>query len=179
MAVKVKNRQIANGKLRASRPTQPGDTASARHAAALRSRLLFVAVLAIFGYYYIKYEHVVDERLAQAALRQCRADLCRAARGPRRPAAHSRLHCRRTFAAPATTPTRSSAPTSCSGDSIIIKPGPQSYHSTDGATIYRHRRRQVTTASPRTTAPRSRPTSSSRNSSPRSPKTRTAPSAAW
>jgi len=94
-----------------------------------------VVVIATLGYFYFKYERVVDDRLAKgpmfasvsqiyAAPREIRsgqklsasaiaADLRRAGYN-----ANSQLG---TF--------------QLSGDSIFIQPGPQSYHSTDGATI--------------------------------------------
>jgi penicillin-binding protein 1B len=94
-----------------------------------------VAAVAAIGYFYFKYERIVDDRLAKgpmfasvsqiyAAPREVRngqkltattiaADLSRAGYN-----ANSQLG---TF--------------QLNGDSIFIKPGPQSYHSTDGATI--------------------------------------------
>ena len=109
----------------------------------------------------------MDERLAQGPLFAVRrAGLRRAAGGPPRPAA-----LRRAIAAPLRRAGYNTNPQLGSfqlrGDAILIKPGPQSYLATDGATI-------TTTGgaacspSPRKTARRSPPTSWSRSSSPRS-----------
>ena len=111
-------------------------------------RGLLIAVLAclvigaaVFGYFYFHYQQVVDDRLAAgpifasvsqiyAAPREVRpgqkltaasiaADLRQRGLQQQSAARHLQLN----------------------GDTIFIKPGPESYHSTDGATINTDRRR--------------------------------------
>ena len=72
-------------KIRIPRPTGQHPWASLL----LRGALLAFAAAAllffvVFAFYYIKYQHIVDERLKSAALCQHRQDLCRAARGASR-----------------------------------------------------------------------------------------------
>ncbi len=121
----------------ASNAHRPATLGSNLLRAALVLGLVCVLVFAgIFGYYYFKYQKIVDQRLAAGPLFANAAQIYAAPQGgPHRPEALGRPPSRRTAPPPATTRTRSSAPIASRGDSIFVKPGPQTYHSTDGATI--------------------------------------------
>src|ERR1700761_6934061 len=95
---------------------------------------LFLGVC-IFGYFYFKYEQIVDDRLASGPIFASVSQIYAAPREVRigqhltanfiaqdlRRAGYNSNPQLGTF--------------QLNGDSITIKPGPQSYHSTDGATI--------------------------------------------
>lgn len=91
--------------------------------------------LAVIGYYYFKYERVVDERLAKGPLF---ANVSQIYAAPREVRDGQKLS-----VSTIATDLRRAGYNSNSqlgtfqlnGDSIFIKPGPQSYHTTDGATI--------------------------------------------
>ncbi len=106
----------------------------------LRAALIFslgclLVFAAIFGFYYYKYQHVVDERLAAGPIFANVAQIYAAPREIRigqkltvgyiaqnlRQAGYNANSQLGTFA--------------IRGDDIFVKPGSQSYHSTDGATI--------------------------------------------
>jgi penicillin-binding protein 1B len=91
--------------------------------------------VAIFGYAYFHYQHVVDDRLAAGPLFASESQIYAA---PREVRPGQKL----TAAAIASDLRRANYNSNpklgkfdLSGDTIFIKPGPESYHSTDGATI--------------------------------------------
>ena len=140
MAVKVK---IGNGGRRydeaGSGPSRP------RFSHPLWKRLLlFVVVVAlgctligaiVFGYYYNHYQHVVDDRLNNGPLFASTSQVYAAPRevriGQTLTAASIGQELRR--AGYNSNPQLGTY--NVSGDQITIKPGPRSFHSTDGATI--------------------------------------------
>ena len=130
MALKIKFRT----------PTRSHNLASL----ALRIGLILIAavaaaVLTVGGYYYVKYQHIVDARLKQPLFKNTAKILRRAARSAPRPEAFHSSHRRGT-------PPGQLHSCRCQKDSpmgtyresdgsITIYPGPQSYHAQDGATI--------------------------------------------
>ena len=94
--------------------------------------LIFAAV---FGFYYYKYQRVVDERLASGPLFANVAQIYAAPReirtGQKLAVGYIAQNLRQ--AGYNTNPQLGTF--SVRGDDIFIKPGPQSYHSTEGATI--------------------------------------------
>ncbi len=118
--------------------------ASAQRTSLLGGLLRFVLVVllfcvlvggAIFGFYYLKYQKVVDERLAAGPLFEPVAQIYAA---PREIRLGQKLSVN-TIAADLRNAGYNSNPELGTfderGDSILIKPGPQSFHNTDGATI--------------------------------------------
>ncbi len=111
----------------------------------LRSRILRGAIVVflacavlfaiVFGYYYHKYQKVVDDRLASGHIFANVSQIYAAPReirnGQKYTAAAIAADLRR---AGYNANTRLGT-YQLNGDNIFIKPGPQSYHSTDGATI--------------------------------------------
>jgi penicillin-binding protein 1B len=105
-------------------------------------RMLFIAALAcvliggcIFSYYYFKYEKIVDDRLASGSPFASVSEIYAAPREVR-----IGQHLTVTFIAQDLRRAGYNSNPQLGtfelrGDSIQIKPGPQSYHSTDGATI--------------------------------------------
>lgn len=95
-----------------------------------------VVCLAVVGYYYFKYERVVDERLAKGPLFASVSQIYAAPReirdGQKLSTAEIATDLRR--AGYNSNPQLGTF--QLNGDSIFIKPGPESYHTTDGATIY-------------------------------------------
>jgi penicillin-binding protein 1B len=94
-----------------------------------------VVFLSILGYFYFKYERVVDDRLAKGPMF---ASVSQIYAAPREIRNGQKL----TIAAIAADLRQAGYNSNpqlgtyqVNGDSIFIKPGPQSYHSTDGATI--------------------------------------------
>ena len=114
------------------------DSSPPLEAGARRLSLVLVFVLigaGIFGYFYFQYRGLVDERLAKGPLfASGRPDLCRSPGSPAG-AGLSASPSPHLCGAPATTSILSSAAIELRGDSILIKPGPQSYLAIDGATI--------------------------------------------
>ncbi|HZY63769.1 MAG TPA: transglycosylase domain-containing protein, partial [Edaphobacter sp.] len=106
------------------------------------TRILLISVLgvlavgvAVFGYFYIYYQHVVNDRLAAGPIFASVSQIYAAPRevrpGQKLSAADIAADLRR--ANYNNNPQMGTF--NLNGDSIFIKPGPQSYHSTDGATI--------------------------------------------
>jgi penicillin-binding protein 1B len=105
-------------------------------------RIALVAVLgclvlaaSVFGYFYFKYERIVDDRLAKGPLF---ANVSQIYAAPREVRNGQKLSAS-TIAAELRRAGYNSntqlGTYQLNGDSIFIKPGPQSYHATDGATI--------------------------------------------
>ena len=105
-------------------------------------RIALVAVLGclviaatVFGYFYFKYERVVDDRLAKGPLF---ASVSQIYAAPREVRSGQKLSAS-TIAADLRRAGYNSntqlGTFQLNGDNIFIKPGPQSYHTTDGATI--------------------------------------------
>lgn len=130
MAVKLKFGNSRNAS------NQPGS--SGHHL--LRILLIAVLVFVVVGasvctYYYLKYQQIVDERLASGSPFASQAQIYAAPREVR-----VGQHLTASFIAQDLRRAGYNANPQLgtfvlSGDSIQIKPGPQSYHSTDGATI--------------------------------------------
>ena len=106
----------------------------------LRAGLLIVLIVVViagvlFGYEYLKYEHVVEDRLAAGPIFANVSQIYAAPRevrvGQRLTASFIAQDLRR--AGYNANPQLGTF--ELNGDSITIKPGPQSYHSTDSATI--------------------------------------------
>ncbi|MDP9016834.1 MAG: transglycosylase domain-containing protein, partial [Candidatus Eremiobacteraeota bacterium] len=99
---------------------------------ALGGLLLFAAV---FGYYYFKYQQIVDDRLAAGPVFARTAQIYAAPRevrsGQKLTATAIAMELRQ--AGYNSNPQLGSF--QVKGENILIKPGPQSFHSTDGATI--------------------------------------------
>ena len=91
--------------------------------------------VAIFGYFYIQASHIVDERLAKGPLVASVSQIYAAPRevrnGQKLDASTIAAELRRAGYNSNT----QLGTFQLNGDSIFIKPGPQSYHATDGATI--------------------------------------------
>jgi len=94
-----------------------------------------LVMASVFGYYYVKYQKVVDDRLAAGPLFANTAQIYSGSKEVR-PG-------QKLTAASIASELRSAGYNSnpelgtyqLSGDTVQIKPGPQSFHSTDGATI--------------------------------------------
>ncbi len=132
---------------------------------ALAGLVLFAAV---FGYFYYHYQKVVDDRLASGPIFANVSQIYAAPREVRNGQKLSASAIARDLRQAGYNSNAQLGTFQLNGDNIFIKPGPQSFHTTDGATI---------TTPPKPASP-SAPTSWSPSSSPRSLKTRTAPSAA-
>jgi penicillin-binding protein 1B len=95
---------------------------------------ILVAIIA-FGYFYFKASHIVDERLAKGPLVASVSQIYAAPREVR----NGQKLSASTIAAELRQAGYNNNPQlgtyQLNGDSIFIKPGPQSYHTTDGATI--------------------------------------------
>lgn len=93
-------------------------------------------VLATLGYFYFKYERVVDDRLAKGPLFARVSQIYAAPREVR----NGQKITADTIAAELRRAGYNSNPQmgtyQLNGDNIFIKPGPESYHTTDGATIF-------------------------------------------
>ncbi len=99
--------------------------------------LLAGAVLfaAVFAFYYQKYKTVVDERLAAGPLFAPVAQIYAAPREVRNGQHLSAAEIARDLSRAGYNGNRELGTYQLTGDTITIKPGPQSYHSTDGASI--------------------------------------------
>ncbi len=106
----------------------------------LRALILFVLVCfligaAVFGAFYLKYQHIVDDRLAAGPIFSNVSQVYAAPREVR-VGQHLTVNF---IAQDLRTAGYNDNPQlgtyTLAGNSISIKPGPQSYHSTDGATI--------------------------------------------
>jgi penicillin-binding protein 1B len=110
--------------------------------AAVAAVFLLVAMVAglVFAYYYITYEHVVDQRLRQPLF----ANTAKIYAAPQEVRPNQKYSVEEIAAALSRAGySRASdrdvskiGTFSVSGDSIHIQPGPQSYHAPDGATVY-------------------------------------------
>lgn len=136
MAVKVKLRRGPDPEARAAGMRHPDPfwkrVLRFGLVVALACLLIFAAV---FGYYYTKYQHVVDQRLESGPLF---ANTSQIFAGPREVRVGQKLSAAM-IAADLRRAGYNSNPRLGSfqlvGDRIMIKPGPESFHSTDGATI--------------------------------------------
>ncbi|QHS51463.1 penicillin-binding protein 1A [Edaphobacter sp. 12200R-103] len=95
----------------------------------------FLVALTVLGYYYFKYENIVNDRLAKGPLF---ANVSQIYATPREVRDGQKLSTSE-IAAELRKAGYNSNPQlgtfQLNGDSIFIKPGPESYHTTDGATI--------------------------------------------
>ncbi|MDE3106393.1 MAG: penicillin-binding protein, partial [Acidobacteriota bacterium] len=125
-------------KIRYDRPSRK--THSEFGARLIRFAILLVLALcvvgaAIFGYFYFRYEHLVEDRLASGPIFASTSQIYAAPKevrtGQKLTAAAIAQDLR--VAGYNTNPQLGSF--QLAGDSITIKPGPESYHAPDGATI--------------------------------------------
>lgn len=100
--------------------------------AALGCLVMFFSVL---GYYYFKYERVVDERLAKGPLFASVSQIYAAPREVRSGQKLSASSIAADLRRAGYNSNTQLGTFQLNGDSIFIKPGPESYHTTDGATI--------------------------------------------
>ncbi|HEY8997724.1 MAG TPA: PBP1A family penicillin-binding protein [Edaphobacter sp.] len=93
-----------------------------------------VVAVSVMGYYYFKYEHVVDQRLHGPIF----ANVSQIYAAPREVRPGQQLSATKIGAELRRAGYNNNSQLGTyevNGDSIFIKPGPQSYHTTDGATI--------------------------------------------
>jgi penicillin-binding protein 1B len=120
----------------ASNANRPATLGSNLLRAALALGLVCVLVFAgIFGYLYFKYQKFVDQRLAAGPLFANAAQIYAAPKEVRTGQKLSASSIAQDLAAAGYNANSQLGTYRLSGDTIAIKPGPQSYHSTDGATI--------------------------------------------
>ncbi|WP_213806852.1 transglycosylase domain-containing protein [Granulicella sp. dw_53] len=123
-----------------------GNTArTANSQQGMRTRLiraLLIAALAIllvgaavFGYFYFKYQRVVDDRLASGPIFASVSQIYAAPREVRTGQKLTAAFIARDLRQAGYNANSELGTFQLSGDTIVIKPGPQSYHATDGATI--------------------------------------------
>ena len=89
----------------------------------------------VFGYFYLKYERVVDDRLAAGPIFANVSQIYAAPREVRSGQHLSASNIAQDLRRAGYNSNSQLGTFELNGDSIVIKPGPQSYHSTDGATI--------------------------------------------
>ncbi|RZU43370.1 transglycosylase domain-containing protein [Edaphobacter modestus] len=96
----------------------------------------FVVLLGVLGFYYFKYEHIVNDRLAKGPMF---ASVSQIYAAPREIRDGQKLSVS-SIAADLRRAGYNNNPQlgtfQQNGDSLFIKPGPESYHTPDGATIY-------------------------------------------
>ncbi|HXB62413.1 MAG TPA: transglycosylase domain-containing protein [Acidobacteriaceae bacterium] len=135
MALKVK---LAN---RTNNAPQPHDSFGKRvlRAALLCALFGLLIFSALFGYYYYKYQGIVDERMNSpifASTAQIYAAPYEVRTGQKLTAAAIAQELRTAgYASSGQGGNIQLGNFQLRGDTILVKPGPQSYHSTDGATI--------------------------------------------
>ena len=95
----------------------------------------FVVFASVFGYFYFKYEKVVDDRLAAGPLFANTAQIYSGSKEVRTGQKLTAASIGRELRAAGYNATPELGTYQLSGDTIQIKPGAQSFHSTDGATI--------------------------------------------
>jgi penicillin-binding protein 1B len=105
-------------------------------------RIALIAVLGclviaatVFGYFYFKYERVVDDRLAKGPMFASVSQIYAAPREVRNGQKLSASAIAADLRRAGYNSNTQLGTFQLNGDSIFIKPGPQSYHATDGATI--------------------------------------------
>jgi len=111
----------------------------------LRHRVLRVAIVValaglvlfaiVFGYYYHKYQKVVDDRLASGHIFANVSQIYAAPREIRNGQKYTASAIAADLRRAGYNANSQLGTYQLNGDNIFIKPGPQSYHSTDGATI--------------------------------------------
>ncbi|HWZ50311.1 MAG TPA: transglycosylase domain-containing protein [Granulicella sp.] len=120
----------------APRPKRPASLGSSLLRAGLALCLLGAVVVAgIFAFFYFRYQKIVDERLAAGPLFANAAQIYAAPREVRNGQRLSAAAIARDLRNAGYNTNSQLGTFHLSGDTIQIKPGPQSYHSTDGATI--------------------------------------------
>ncbi len=95
----------------------------------------FLLFAAVFAFYYHKYQSIVDERLSAGPLFAPVAQIYAAPREVRNGQHLTAQEIARDLTQAGYNGNRQLGTFQLDGESIQIKPGPQSYHSTDGATI--------------------------------------------
>jgi len=94
-----------------------------------------VLAATIFGYFYFKYERIVDDRLAKGPMFASVSQIYAAPREVRNGQKLSASTIAADLRRAGYNNNNQLGTFQLNGDSIFIKPGPQSYHTTDGATI--------------------------------------------
>jgi penicillin-binding protein 1B len=90
---------------------------------------------AVFGYFYFKYQRVVDDRLASGPIFASVSQIYAAPREVRTGQKLTTASIARDLRQAGYNANHELGTFQIDGDTIVIKPGPQSYHATDGATI--------------------------------------------
>ncbi len=130
-------------KLKYANNTRTNRTAPARHGIGFRLiRALVIAFVAvmlvgagIFSYYYLKYQHIVDARLASGPIFANVSQIYAAPKEVRTGQKLTAASIARDLRQAGYDSNPQLGTFELNGDTISIKPGPQSYHATDGATI--------------------------------------------
>ena len=133
----VKLKYANNNATRTSRP------APARHRLGMRLLRVFLIVAiavalvgsVVFGYYYVKYQHIVDARLASGPIFANTSQIYAAPKEVRTGQKLTTASIARDLRQAGYNSNNQLGTFQLTGDTISIKPGPQSYHATDGATI--------------------------------------------
>jgi len=120
------------GNARTSRRTFGGSVLRGVLVLALIGLVIFASV---FGYFYFKYEKVVDDRLAAGPLFANTAQIYSGSKEVRTGQKLTAASIARELRAAGYNSNPDLGTYQLNGDVIQIKPGPQSFHSTDGATI--------------------------------------------
>lgn len=95
----------------------------------------FLVALSIVGYYYFKYENIVNDRLAKGPMFASVSQIYAAPREVRDGQKLSTSEIAGELRKAGYNANPKLGTFQLNGDSIFIKPGPESYHTTDGATI--------------------------------------------
>src|SRR5260370_24947096 len=120
-------------------------TKTSRFKQSLATRLVRTALIAalglllvgaaVFGYFYFKYQRVVDDRLAAGPIFASVSQIYAAPKEVRTGQKLTASSIARDLRQAGYNANRELGTFELTGDTIRIKPGPQSYHATDGATI--------------------------------------------
>ena len=130
MPVKLK---YGNG-ARAKAAQQGFGTRLLRYALILTLGCLLIGA-AIFGYFYFKYEKIVDDRLASGPIFANVSQIYAAPKEVRTGQTLTAASIARDLRQAGYNSNPTLGTFQLNGDNIFVKPGPQSYHATDGATI--------------------------------------------
>ena len=130
MPVKLK---YGNG-ARAKSAQQGFGTRLLRYALILALGCLLIGA-AVFGYFYFKYEKVVDDRLASGPIFASVSQIYAAPKEVRTGQTLTAASIARDLRQAGYNSNPALGTFQLNGDNIFVKPGPQSYHATDGATI--------------------------------------------
>ncbi len=96
---------------------------------------ILVLAVSVFGYFYFKYQRVVDDRLAAGPIFASVSQIYAAPKEVRTGQKLTASFIARELRQAGYNANSQLGTFTLTGDTIRIKPGPQSYHATDGATI--------------------------------------------